>query len=86
MSVTPVAMPIYEGQEFYVPAFEVRLAGRPAGQDVVRDILSLTYKDSVQDIDSFEIAINNWTPASASSCTWATRVRSGRCSPWRSRR
>jgi len=54
------ATPIYEGQDFYVPAFEVRLAGRPAGQDVVRDILSVTYKDSVQDIDSFEIAINNW--------------------------
>ncbi len=61
MSVTAsAAMPIYEGQDFYVPAFEVRLAGRPAGQDVVRDILSVTYKDSVQDIDSFEIAINNW--------------------------
>ena len=54
------AMPIYEGQDFYVPAFEVKLAGRPAGQDVVRDILSVTYKDSVQDIDSFEITINNW--------------------------
>ena len=61
MSATAAAAtPIYEGQEFYVPAFEVRLAGRPAGQDVVRDILSVTYKDSVQDIDSFEIAINNW--------------------------
>lgn len=54
------AVPIYEGQDFYVPAFEVRLAGRPAGQDVVRDILSVTYKDSIQEIDSFEISINNW--------------------------
>lgn len=60
MSTTTSATPIYEGQDFYVPAFEVRLSGRPVGQDVVRDILSVTYKDSVQDIDSFEIAINNW--------------------------
>lgn len=59
----PVAVPIYEGQDFYVPAFEVKLAGRPAGQDVVRDILSVTYKDSVQEIDSFEITINNWDAA-----------------------
>lgn len=55
------AVPIYEGQDFYVPAFEVKLAGgRPVGQDVVRDILSVTYKDTVQEIDSFEISINNW--------------------------
>ncbi len=27
---------------------------------MVRDILSVTYKDSVQEIDSFEITINNW--------------------------
>ena len=38
---------------------QARPAGRPA-QDVIRDIMSVTYKDSVQDIDSFEITINNW--------------------------
>jgi phage protein D len=58
-----VAVPIYEGQDFYVPTFEVKLAGRPAGRDVVRDILSVTYKDSLQEIDSFEITINNWDAA-----------------------
>jgi phage protein D len=57
------AVPIYEGQDFYVPAFELKLSGRPPGQDVVRDILSVSYKDSVQDIDSFEISINNWDAA-----------------------
>ena len=58
--ITAEAVPIYEGQDFYVPAFELRLGGRPPGQEVVRDILSVSYKDSVQDIDSFEISINNW--------------------------
>ncbi len=57
------AVPIYEGQDFYVPTFELKLSGRPPGQDVVRDILSVSYKDSVQDIDSFEISINNWDAA-----------------------
>jgi uncharacterized protein len=54
------AVPIYQGQEFYVPAFEVKLDGRPPGKDVIRDVLSVTYKDNIQEIDSFEIAINNW--------------------------
>jgi phage protein D len=54
------AVPIYEGQDFYVPTFEIKLSGRQPGQDVVRDILSVNYKDSLQDIDSFEIVINNW--------------------------
>jgi phage protein D len=57
------AIPIYQGQDFYVPAFEIRLAGRPPGREVIRDIMSVTYKDSVQDIDSFEITINNWDAA-----------------------
>lgn len=54
------AIPIYLGQDFYVPAFEVKLDGRPPGRDVVRDILSVSYKDSITDIDSFDITINNW--------------------------
>jgi uncharacterized protein len=53
-------VPIYEGQDFYVPYFEVKLRGRPLGQDVVRDILQVTYKDNIEEIDSFEIAITNW--------------------------
>jgi phage protein D len=54
------AIPIYEGQDFYVPRFQVKLQGKPAGADVVRDVLQVTYKDSIDDIDNFEITINNW--------------------------
>jgi phage protein D len=46
--------------DFYVPAFELRLRGRPVAQDVVRDVMSVTYKDNVAEIDSFEVVINNW--------------------------
>jgi phage protein D len=46
--------------DFYVPAFEMRLRGRPVAKDVVRDVISVTYKDSVAEIDSFEVVINNW--------------------------
>lgn len=46
--------------DFYVPAFELRLRGRPVATDVVRDVISVTYKDNVAEIDSFEVVINNW--------------------------
>jgi phage protein D len=53
-------IPIYQGQDFYVPYFEVKLHGRPLGQDVVRDISQVTYKDSLEDVDNFELTISNW--------------------------
>ncbi|HYH84237.1 MAG TPA: hypothetical protein VEX60_02075 [Pyrinomonadaceae bacterium] len=60
MSTDTTAIPIYQGQEFYVPAFEVKLRGRLLDKDVVRDIVQVSYKDSLQEVDSFEITINNW--------------------------
>ena len=52
-------IPIHRGQDFYVPYFQVKVAGRPQGQDVIRDILSVSYKDNIKELDSFEITINN---------------------------
>ncbi len=62
MSALTTAAPIeiYSGQDFYVPTFEVMLRKRPLPKDVVRDVLQVTYKDSTEDIDSFELTINNW--------------------------
>lgn len=60
MATTPQAVPIYEGEDFYVPSFEIKLQGRPQGQDVIKDILSVSYKDNIQEFDSFDITINNW--------------------------
>lgn len=54
------ATPIYVGQDFYVPTFQIKLQGRPQGQELVRDVLSVAYKDSLEQFDSFEITINNW--------------------------
>lgn len=45
---------------FYVPAFEIRIHGRKLPRDVVRDVTQVTYKDNVNDIDNFELTINNW--------------------------
>jgi len=57
---TGQAIPIYEGQDFYVPHFEIKLRGRPLDRTVVRDIISVTYSDNVEEMDRFEITINNW--------------------------
>ena len=57
------AIPIYGGQDFYVPQFQVKIEGQPTGQDVIHDILQVSYKDSIKEIDSFEITINNWDAA-----------------------
>jgi uncharacterized protein len=54
-------VPIYrEGENFYVPHFEVKIAGHFLPKDVLRDVSSVTYKDTVDDIDSFDLVVNNW--------------------------
>ena len=56
---TPI--PIYGQQEtFYVPQVAVYLGGKELQDNVISDILQVTYKDSVNEIDNFSIEINNW--------------------------
>lgn len=62
-----MAVPIYqrsgstEGDEtFYVPAFAVKMAGGHLSGQVIRDVMQVTYQDSVDSLDSFELTINNW--------------------------
>ena len=58
---TLAPIPIYSQQEtFYVPRVEVYARGQKLQSNVVDDILQVTYKDSINDIDSFNIQINNW--------------------------
>lgn len=58
------AIPIYQGansnETFYIPAFEIKMKGRGFPNDVLYDVMQVTYKDSINDIDSVELTINNW--------------------------
>jgi phage protein D len=68
------AEPIWKGirgeERFYVPEFLILVrSGNPDAVDapatklpltVVRDIKRVTYKDSLTEIDSFELEVNNW--------------------------
>lgn len=68
-------VPIYrEGENFFVPTFEVKLAENDLPDAVMRDVMQVTYRDSIADsgggqqsggggsdqIDSFELVVNNW--------------------------
>jgi phage protein D len=47
-------------ETFYVPHFEVKLRERDLPRDVVEDVISVTYHDAVNDLDRFDLVVNNW--------------------------
>lgn len=47
-------------EAFYTPRFEIRILGVGLPQDVLRDVTSVTYHDSITQIDSFTLTVNNW--------------------------
>ena len=47
---------------FYVPRFEIKIEGVGLPRDILRDVVQVTYKDNIKDIDSFELTVNNWDP------------------------
>jgi len=51
---------IYQGRDFYVPAFDIKIKGVDLPKETARDVLEVKYSDSIDKIDSFEMTINNW--------------------------
>lgn len=50
---------------FWVPRFEVAIDGVALENRVLRDVVEITYKDNVTQIDGFEMVVGNWDPARA---------------------
>lgn len=48
---------------FYAPQFEIRIKGAQIPNDILRDVVEVTYKDNWKEIDSFELTVNNWDPS-----------------------
>ena len=46
--------------DFYVPRYEIKIAGARLPQNVVRDVLQVTYSDNVKELGSFELTVSNW--------------------------
>lgn len=47
-------------EDFYVPRFEILVSGRSLAPSVLRDVTQVTYNDSIDEIDSFDITVGNW--------------------------
>lgn len=61
---TVVPTDVFTGQDFYVPSFQI-WKGTKELNNIVPDVLSVSYTDSLKDIDSFELILNNWDPDKA---------------------
>lgn len=48
--------------DFYVPQFEIKIEGVGLPRNVLRDVMQLTYRDNIKEIDGFELTVNNWDP------------------------
>jgi phage protein D len=59
-TATPLAQESRDQGAFYVPRFQVKIAGASLPRDVLYDVRSLVYEDSIDSIDSFQMEINNW--------------------------
>jgi phage protein D len=58
MSAT--ALPIFDdAQPLYMPDFRLTLNDALANE-ARHDVLSVTYRDSINEVDSFELTVNNW--------------------------
>ncbi len=59
--MTGTATAVHAVGDFYVPAFQVVLDDdQTLPENVLRDVVNVTYHDSVDDIDSFTLVLNNW--------------------------
>lgn len=45
---------------FYVPRFEIEVASNNLPETVLADVIELSYQDNIEEIDGFEITVNNW--------------------------
>jgi phage protein D len=62
----PAFMTLYDesidptNRDFYAPGFELRIDGVGLPRGVLRDVMEVTYHDDVNEIDGFELTVNNW--------------------------
>jgi phage protein D len=49
-----------EAGGFYVPQFQISVQGSPLPGGVLHDVVEITYRDKLEEIDSCEITVNNW--------------------------
>lgn len=63
MSTQTLAAESLRQHGFYVPQFELRIEGVGLPRNILRDVVQVTYKDNIKEIDGIELTINNWDAA-----------------------
>lgn len=58
--MTETKTAVYTHYDFYVPAFEVKIKGQSLDREVIRDVISVTYTDSLDKLDTCQLTLNNW--------------------------
>ncbi|MEE9591596.1 MAG: hypothetical protein V3W26_03700, partial [Thermodesulfobacteriota bacterium] len=48
------------GMDFYIPAFEIYVGGKKIKGEPRRDVVNISYTDSLEAIDSFSFTVTNW--------------------------
>lgn len=65
-------IPIYTNNDMYVPTFKVKVRQQDVPAAVLRDIVAVAYKDSLDEFDSVDLTLNNWDDARSGSPTQFT--------------
>lgn len=60
MAVVTMEQQSKDTRSFYAPQFQIKIENVGLPRNVLRDVVQLTYKDNINEIDSFEITVNNW--------------------------
>ena len=71
-SAAAIPQDIYPGQDFYVPGFKVLIRGKEL-IDVRYDIIGVSYTDSLNELDSCDLTVNNWDPNGKSPTSGSAR-------------
>lgn len=59
--MTPLQL--FDQRDLWRPSFEIMLGRQQAGRELLRDVTTVRYHDSISEIDSFDITVNNWDAA-----------------------
>ena len=54
------AQPIHQDRSFFAPRFVIRVDGREVDHHTVRDILDVSFEDSLDALDYFEFTLHDW--------------------------
>jgi len=55
-----MAIPVYQEQNFLAPQFRIELKGQSLGNEVIRDVLQVSYKDDLESLDAFDFTLYDW--------------------------